>query len=347
MPKRILDGEGLWRSDKLASIQPPALRAEYANLLPLALANGTFECNPRLVWSTVYTYNRPDMTEQDVVQLLDELVRVKILFRFVAADGKEWGYWVGINRKGRLPPPSRMEQKLDKVGAPVPQDQLANFLGIEGAAAEVTASGQLAASYIGTGSGKGTGDGIGEGIGVGTSNESETEPTTLSVTNNKNIEKNTNTGKPVTDETNKPQPDDVLRSRVAALLKRYPRDPKTGEALTWEDTFIQGITDLAAAEYNGDLLAATDRAEYCVDRLISYVMREKKDRKYTYAPERFFRDWVPATDVPDEKARPFKGRKQPGRPKPKARAVAPNAPIDPQKMGDREYQLAKLRAKLE
>ena len=301
MPKRIVDGEGLWRSDKLGAIEPPALRAEYANLLPLALANGTFECNPRLVWASVYSYNRPEITLETVVHLLDELIRVKMLFPFVAADGKEWAYWVGINRKGRLPPPSRIEKGFDKVGQPVPADQLEAFLGTEASEAEAVASGQLAGSYIGTGSGEGNGIGIGEGTG----NEIENKPTNLSLTNTKNIESNTNIGTPVTDETIKPLPPDIIRSRVAALLKRYPRDPKTGEALTWEDTFIKGITDLAAAEYSGDLIAATDHVEYCVDKLVSYVLREKKDRKYTYAPERFFRDWVPATD---EKARPAKHR---------------------------------------
>jgi hypothetical protein len=45
MPKRVIDGEGLWHSDKLALVEPPSFRAEYACLLPLALANGVFEAN--------------------------------------------------------------------------------------------------------------------------------------------------------------------------------------------------------------------------------------------------------------------------------------------------------------
>lgn len=40
MPKRIVDGEGLWRSDKLSEVTPAWIKAEYANLVPLALANG-------------------------------------------------------------------------------------------------------------------------------------------------------------------------------------------------------------------------------------------------------------------------------------------------------------------
>ena len=66
MPKRILDGESLWGSGKLARVEPPAFRAEFANLLPLALANGVFEANPRLIWSRVYAFNRPDVSLETV-----------------------------------------------------------------------------------------------------------------------------------------------------------------------------------------------------------------------------------------------------------------------------------------
>jgi hypothetical protein len=43
MNKRILDGTGEWKSDKIARIQPEWTRSEYANWIPLALANGVFE----------------------------------------------------------------------------------------------------------------------------------------------------------------------------------------------------------------------------------------------------------------------------------------------------------------
>ena len=32
MPKRIVDGDALWRSDKLNEIELPSYRSEYANL---------------------------------------------------------------------------------------------------------------------------------------------------------------------------------------------------------------------------------------------------------------------------------------------------------------------------
>ena len=294
MPKRIVDS-ALYRSDKLAAIQPPAFRAEYANLIPLTLANGTFECTPRLVWAEAYSYNRPEVTLEIVEALLDELVRVKLLFRFKADDGKQWGYWVGISKPGRLPAPSRLEKGFDKQGAPVPEDLLAAFLGTTGP--QSTASGQLAGSYvgIGSGSGLGSGKGLGVGLGTGSGNGVNQEPI-----------------RPILAETSKPkiqtqEPEPVnptqpinLASRVAALLKRYPRDPNPGEAASWPQKFEDGILRLADQQYDGDVSPAADHVEHCVQKLIAYVLKEGKDRKYTYAPEKFFQEWVPKTYPSDK-----------------------------------------------
>ncbi len=54
MHKRVIDGEGLWRFETLLRFQPEKCRAEYANQIPLALANGMLECDERRVWSLVY-----------------------------------------------------------------------------------------------------------------------------------------------------------------------------------------------------------------------------------------------------------------------------------------------------
>ena len=127
MPKRLLDGDRLWRSDKLKRVQPASFRAEYANMLPLALADGTFECNPDRVWYEVYAYNRPDVCTENVQKILDEFERVKLLFRWQDSDGKTWGFWTGIEKT--LPTPERIGQCRYKVGQTVPKQQLAEFLG--------------------------------------------------------------------------------------------------------------------------------------------------------------------------------------------------------------------------
>jgi hypothetical protein len=127
LPKRVIDGEGLWRSDKIASVQPIAARAEYANILPLALANGSFECSAQRVWSLVYSFNRPDISLKAVETFLQAFERARLLFRWTEPDGKQWGYFVGIEKPGRLPGPSR-KGKNEKVGAIPPEEGLRKFL---------------------------------------------------------------------------------------------------------------------------------------------------------------------------------------------------------------------------
>lgn len=125
MPKRLLDGEKLWRSDKLKRVNPKKFRAEYANLLPLALANGSFECDPNKVWAQVYSYNRADIRLADVGLILAEFERVKLLFRWTV-DNKPWGFWVGIDQEGLLPPEKQRHRY--KTGAIPPSDELNAFI---------------------------------------------------------------------------------------------------------------------------------------------------------------------------------------------------------------------------
>jgi len=101
MPKRLIDGEALWRSNKLNQVQPLKFRAEYANIIPLAEADGTFEADPRRVWADVYSFNRPDMTQEMVTAMLVSFEKVGMLVRKADENGKIWGKFIGID--GRLP----------------------------------------------------------------------------------------------------------------------------------------------------------------------------------------------------------------------------------------------------
>lgn len=127
MPKRVIHGEGVWRSDKLKRVEPEWVRAEYANLIPLALANGVFEANPARIWADVYSYNRPDVKPSDVEQILNSLEAGKLLFRWTATDGKVWGYWVGIEKPGRLPGKSRRGRN-EVIGPNPPEAELRKFM---------------------------------------------------------------------------------------------------------------------------------------------------------------------------------------------------------------------------
>jgi hypothetical protein len=158
MPKRVVDGDALWRSDKLLEV-PERFRPEFANLIPLAYANGTFECNPKRVWSLVYSFNRPDVSPEDVEVMLNEFERVKMLFRWKADDGKFWALWVGVEKAGRLPAPSRKQK--EKMGEPVPKEKLRNFL--QNTTGYPEGSRGVAEGYHGFGSGSGFGVGSGFG----------------------------------------------------------------------------------------------------------------------------------------------------------------------------------------
>jgi len=110
MPKRIVDGDAVWTSNRIRAVMPLTFRPEYANLIPLALANGVFECDPFLVWTKVYSYNRPDISCDMARTILGEFERVGLLFRWSERAAKEWGFWVGIDKTGRLPPPTQRER---------------------------------------------------------------------------------------------------------------------------------------------------------------------------------------------------------------------------------------------
>jgi hypothetical protein len=151
MPKRVLDGEALWGSSKIAAL-PPFAKAEFANLVPLALANGVFECDARQIWARVYSFNRPEFTLAQVEKLLNELEKVGLLGRWRDKNGKNWGYWIGIHKQGRLPPSSRIERKHEVCGPDPPKPMAKRW---------------LANGYVGSGSGSGSGSGLGIGSGSG------------------------------------------------------------------------------------------------------------------------------------------------------------------------------------
>jgi hypothetical protein len=175
MPKRIVDGEGTWHSDKIAQVQPQEFRAEFAWMLPLASANGTFECNSRCVWATSYSYNRPDITPEKVGSILDEFARVRLLFRWNAPDGKEWGYWTGIDKPGRLPPPSRLKERHQRLGPEPPKELLRQFLTGQVVDGKPMATHEVANGSAGFGFGSGLGFGFGSGLGKTSSSNSKNE----------------------------------------------------------------------------------------------------------------------------------------------------------------------------
>jgi hypothetical protein len=101
---RLVDGPALWRSKKLKTV-PAEFRAEYANLLPLAEANGAFEFDADSIWADVYAFNRPDVSPERCSEILASFVDAGMITTH-EQDGKTWGYFEGIDKPGRLPSPA-------------------------------------------------------------------------------------------------------------------------------------------------------------------------------------------------------------------------------------------------
>ena len=101
MPARVVDGDAIYFSDKVRALKPE-YRVEYSYLIPLAEANGVFEVDPDRIWAKAYAYHRDGITPGWVRELLEDLKRVDLL-RTWSEAGKTWGFWVGIDKSGRLP----------------------------------------------------------------------------------------------------------------------------------------------------------------------------------------------------------------------------------------------------
>jgi hypothetical protein len=127
MPKRVIDFDAIWASDKLASCTPLA-RAEYTWIYGLADGNGSFELtNLRVIFGRVYAI-REDVSLQHLSRVLEEFHHKGLLFRW-EANGKKYGHWTGSDVPGRLPPPS-WRARLERLAPPVPRGELASYMSL-------------------------------------------------------------------------------------------------------------------------------------------------------------------------------------------------------------------------
>ena len=125
MPKRVIDFDAMWGSDKLASCAEWA-QAEYAWLYGLADASGCFELtNLRVIWGRVAAIRR-NLTIERLEQIFGEFQDKGLLFVW-EHEGKRYGHWTGSDVPGRLPPPS-WRMRLEKLAPPVPKQQFAQYV---------------------------------------------------------------------------------------------------------------------------------------------------------------------------------------------------------------------------
>ena len=125
MPKRVIDFDAMWGSDKLASCAEWA-QAEYAWLYGLADASGCFELtNLRVIWGRVAAIRR-NLTIERLEQIFGEFQDKGLLFVW-EHEGKRYGHWTGSDVPGRLPPPS-WRMRLERLAPPVPKKLFAEYV---------------------------------------------------------------------------------------------------------------------------------------------------------------------------------------------------------------------------
>jgi hypothetical protein len=125
MPKRVIDFDAVWASDKLAQCAPWA-RAEYTWIYGLADANGSFELtNVRVIFGRAYAI-RDDVSLEKLARVLEEFHAKGLLFIWTE-NGKKYGHWTGSDVPGRLPPPS-WRARLERLAPAVPQSALAKYM---------------------------------------------------------------------------------------------------------------------------------------------------------------------------------------------------------------------------
>ena len=125
MPKRVIDYEAMWASEKLSRCAPWA-QAEYAWLYGLADACGSFELtNLRVIWGRVAAI-RQSLSLERLEQIFDEFHAQGLLFIW-EESGKRYAHWTASDRPGRLPRPSWRE-RLERFAPDVPQRELAAYM---------------------------------------------------------------------------------------------------------------------------------------------------------------------------------------------------------------------------
>src|SRR5579864_3078118 len=125
MPKRVIDFDAMWASDKIAACAEWA-QAEYAWLYGMADCAGCFEMtNLRVIWGRVAAIRRSFSIER-LEQVLDEFQHKGLLFVW-NESGKRYGHWTGSDVPGRLPPPS-WRNRLERLAPAVPQQLFAKYV---------------------------------------------------------------------------------------------------------------------------------------------------------------------------------------------------------------------------
>jgi hypothetical protein len=127
MPKRVIDFDAMWASDKISACAEWA-QAEYAWLYGLADCAGCFELtNIRVIWGRVASIRR-NFSMERLEQVLEEFQDKGLLFVW-NESGKRYGHWTGSDVPGRLPP-SSWRNRLERLAPAVPREQFVKYVAL-------------------------------------------------------------------------------------------------------------------------------------------------------------------------------------------------------------------------
>jgi hypothetical protein len=161
MPSRVIDGDKMHQSDKIAAL-PGWAQPEYPWIYPLADANGVLELtNLRAVYARAYAirsrFSFAKFTK--LIQLFNKSVGLLFIWE---ADGKRYGYWTGAERRGRLPSLST-RARYNPIGILPPADQLRTYYKRFGIRTDVQVTNQSRLNHDAIVTGVGVGLGVGKG----------------------------------------------------------------------------------------------------------------------------------------------------------------------------------------
>lgn len=177
MPSRVINGDALWTSRKIAQVEPLEFRSEYSWMYAVAESNGVFELDARAIWARCYAFARPNIDFTKVEAILTEFERVKLLFPF-EQDGHSYAYWTGSNRPGRRPRKSWLDRQRKNGNLPPdpPEAELQAFLTKEDSPPARRERVDNVQEHAGGVSGFGLGTGTGRGVGEGSDEKQSDDP---------------------------------------------------------------------------------------------------------------------------------------------------------------------------
>src|SRR5580692_4210964 len=171
MPRRVIDGDCVWASDKIAECSrevPATSGVYYPWIYPLADAYGCFEITSLRVIHSKICQQLPQISLMTVSQIVKDFEDHGLMFTWTEG-GKRFAYWTNSDHPGRLPAPSE-RSRFARLTPPVPKDKLERYMrkfSSRPTRESLTIHSRSTHDSLTIESGQGIGLGLGIGIGLG------------------------------------------------------------------------------------------------------------------------------------------------------------------------------------